>query len=182
MGFLNPNNGTEVLYGSSGDVRNEINAYAMSSNIGHYVDEREVAGSLIIRSLERATHLINGYLEVVYADQVPVTTVASVPVLLDDIASDIATFYTIRANQARMKVMSEEKRAQYYDVYVAEPDGILAKLRERKLQLAEFSGAYADEVKAVREMGQAPIFDIDDEKNWNPDTRTLDDIDKERNI
>ncbi len=181
MGFPNPNNSTEILYGSSGDVRNEINAYAAQSFAGHYVDENEVAGSLIIRSLERATRLINGYLEVVYANQMPVTTAAGVPVLLDDISSDIATYYTLRANQARMKAMSEEKRAQYYDNYISEPDGILAKIRDRKIQLSEFAGAYTDEVKAVRDQGQAPIFDVDDEKNWAPDPRTLDDIDRERN-
>jgi hypothetical protein len=181
MGFPNPNNSTEILYGSSGDVRNEINAYASSTFAGHYVDENEVAGSLVIRSLERATRLINGYLEVVYANQMPIAAAASVPVLLDDIASDIATYYTLRANQARMKAMSEEKRAQYYDNYVSEPDGLLAKIRERKIQLPEFSGAYTDEVKSVREQGQAPIFDVDDEKNWGVDPRTIDDIERERN-
>lgn len=182
MALVNPNNSNEILYGSSGDVRNEINAYAAQAFAGHYVDENEVPGSLIIRSLERATRLINGYLEVVYANQIPVATVASVPVLLDDIASDIATFYTIRANQARMKAMSEEKRAQYYDNYVSEEKGTLVKIRDRKIQLPEFSGAYTDEVKAVRSQGQAPIFDVDNETNWNPDQRTLDDINKERNV
>jgi hypothetical protein len=182
MGFPNPSNSNEILYGASGDVRNEINAYAASAFAGHYVDETEVAGSLIIRSLERATRLINGYLEVVYANQMPITTVAAVPVLLDDIASDIATFYTLRANQARMKAMSEEKRAQYYDNYIAEPDGILAKIRERKIQLPEFTGAYTDEVKSVRTEGQAPIFDVDDEKNWGVDPRTDQDIQRERGL
>lgn len=182
MGLVNPNNSSEILYGASGDVRNEINAYAASSFAGHYVDENEVAGSLIIRSLERATRLINGYIEVVYADQVPVSSVADVPVLLDDIASDIATYYTLRANQVRMKAMSEEKRNQYYDQYIKEKDGILPMIRDRKLQLAEFAGVYADEVKSVRNQGQAPIFDIDDESNWNPDERTLDDINDERNL
>lgn len=181
MGFTNPNNPNEILYGASGDVRNEINAYVASTFAGHYVDENEVAGSLIIRSLERATRIINGYLEVVYANQIPVSSVATVPVLLDDIASDLATFYTLRANQARMKPMSEEKRYIYYDQYMDPQKGTLALIRDRQIQLPEFSGAYTDEVKSVRGQGQSPIFDIDDEKNWNVDQRTLDDIDRERN-
>lgn len=181
MGFPNPNNSNEILYGASGDVRNEINAYVASSFAGHYVDENEVAGSLIIRSLERATRLINGYLEVVYANQIPISSASAVPALLEDIASDIATFYTIRANQARMKAMSEEKRYLYYDQYLDKENGILRQIAKREIQLPEFSGAYTDEVKAVRETGQAPIFDIDGETNWEPDSRTIDDIEQERN-
>ena len=187
MGLANPNNSSEILYGSSGDVRNEINAYAVLSGAGHYVDEVEVPGDSIIRGLERATRRIDGYLEVVYPDQIPVTTVAGVPVLLDDVGSDIATYYVWRANAARLRPMSEEKRKQYYLDHVREEGGeegkgTLPMLRDRELQLAEFTATYGDEVKAVRDTGQAPIFDVDDEKNWNPDQRTLDDIERERNI
>lgn len=180
MGFPNPNNSSEVLYGSSGDVRNEINAYAQASQAGHYVDEVEVPGNMIIRGLERATRLINGYLEVVYADQIPFTNSANVPYLLDDIGSDIATYYVLRANVARVAPLSSEKKKDYYDVYVDEETGILALLRERKMQLAELTASYADEVKAVRKQGQASIFDVDSEFNWETDSRTLDDIQRER--
>lgn len=181
MGFPNPNNANQILYGASGDVRNEINSFVSNTFAGHYVDENEMPGSLIIRSLVRATNLIDGYLKVVYANNIPIASVAAVPSLLDDIASDIATFYSLRANQARVTPVSEEKRMQYYDQYVSEPDGILPKLRDRKMELPEFSGAYTDEVKAVREQGQAPIFDVDSEMNWNVDPRTDDDIQQERN-
>ena len=186
MGFLNPNDGNEILYGASGDVRDEINAWAAANFSGHYVDENEVPGRLIIRSLERATRMINGYLEVVYADQVPVAAVGSVPKLLDDIATDLATFFTLRANQARLTKMSDDDRARYYDVHAAEgkegqEKGTLPKIRDRKLQLPEFTATYADEVQAVRGTGQAPIFDVDSELNWGVDSRTIDDIDRERN-
>lgn len=180
MGFQNPNNSSEILYGASGDVRNEINAYAAVTFAGHYVDENEVPGSLIIRSLEKSTRLINGYLEVVYSDQIPVSAAADVPVLLDDISSDIATYFVLRSNVARVAPLSEEKKKDYYGMYVSEDGGILPLLRERKIQLAEFSGVYADEVKAVRNRGQAPIFDVDSEFNHEVDPRTLDDIDSER--
>lgn len=184
MGLVNPNNSNEILYGSSGDVRNEINAYASPAGAGHYVDETEVPGSSIIRGLERATRRINSYLEVVYADQVPVSTVASVPVLLDDIASDLATYFVWRENMVRLARLPDEKRQTYFQDHVSEDManlGTLPLLRDRKLQLPEFGSAYTDEVKAVRSKGQAPIFDVDDEKSWNVDQRTLDDIEKERN-
>jgi hypothetical protein len=184
VGLANPNNASEILYGSSGDVRNEINAYAAQAGAGHYVDEAEVPASAIIRGLERATRRINGYLEVVYSDQIPVTVVSAVPVLLDDIASDLATYYVWRENAARLRQMTEEKKFNYYDVHVSESKeqpGTLPLIRERKLQIAEFTSSYADEVQAVRGEGQAPIFDVDKETNWEVDTRTLDDIERERN-
>lgn len=184
MGLVNPNNASEILYGSSGDVRNEINAYAMPATAGHYVEEVEVPGSLIIRSLERGTRLINAYLEVAYADQIPVTAVANIPPIFDDIASDLATYYTWRANAARLRPMSDEKREQYYKDHTREDKnnkGTLPMLRDGMLQIAEFTTTSKDDVKAVRDTGQAPIFDIDDEKNWEPDPRTIEDIDRERN-
>jgi len=180
MGFPSPNNSSEILYGSSGDVRNEVNAYAITSQAGHYVDETEIPGNLIIRGLERATRLINGYLEVVYSSSIPITAAANVPVLLDDIASDLATYFTLRANVARVGPISSEKKNDYYDQYINEETGILALIRERKIQITEFTAVYGDEVKAVRAEGQAPIFDVDSEFNWNTDTRTIDDIEKER--
>lgn len=184
MGLQNPNNPTEILYGSSGDVRAEINAYSAPALAGHYVDEAEIPGSSIIRALERATRKINSYLEVVYSNSIPVTTVAAVPLLLDDIATDIATYYVWRGNMFRLGSMPEEKRQLYFLEHTSEDEanpGTLPMLRSRGLQLPEFASAYTDEVKAVRNQGQAPTFDVDDETNWKTDQRTLDDIDRERN-
>jgi hypothetical protein len=184
MGFVNPNNSNEILYGSSGDVRNEINAYASPAGSGHYVDEAEVPGTSIIRGLERATRRINAYLEVVYANNIPISATGNVPALLDDIASDIATYFVWRENMFRLAKMSDEKKQTYFQDHTSEDPanpGTLSLLRSRKLQLPEFSGAYTDEVKSVRSLGQAPIFDVDDEKNWEVDSRTIDDIEQERN-
>lgn len=183
MALINPNNSTEILYGSSGDIRNEINAYASPSSAGHYVDETELPGSLIIRALERSTRRINTYLEVVYQDNIPVTSAVNVPVILDDISSDMATYYAWRANAARLRPMSEEKRKEYYEDHIREDKsnpGTLPMIRERKMQIPEFSSDDADETKAVRGLGQAPIFDVDSETNWGVDPNTLDDISDER--
>lgn len=187
MALVNPNNPNEILYGSSGDVRNEINAYASPDNAGHYVDEIEVPGSSIIRGLERATRRINSYLMVVYSNNIPVTTVAGVPALLNDIASDMAVYFVWRENMIRLSKMPQEKKQNYYLDHVSEgtdmdgTKGTLPLLRARKLQLPEFANAYTDEVKTVRGQGQAPIFDVDAETNWNVDPRTIRDIESERN-
>ena len=184
MGFTNPNNANEILYGSSGDVRNEINAYAQPAGAGHYIDEIEVPATSIIRGLERATRRINSYLEVVYANQIPVATVALVPVLLDDIASDMATYFVWRENIARLAKIPDEKRRAYFDDHVSESietPGTLPLLRSRKLQLPEWGSSYADEVKTLRNPGQGPTFDVDAETNWGTDPRTIDDIESERN-
>ena len=187
MALVNPNNSSEILYGASGDVRNEINAYASPAGAGHYVDEIEVPGTSVIRGLERATRLINAYLEPVYADNIPVTAAGDAPVLLDDIASDIAVYYVWRSNAARLARMPEDKRKQYLLDHMSEggqdqPKGTLPMIRDRKLQIPEFTSSYADEVKAVRETGRAPIFDVDSENNWNVDPDLIDDIGDERKI
>lgn len=186
MSLVNPNDSSEILYGSSGDVRDEINAYASISNAGHYVDEAEVPGSLIIRSLRRSTHLINAFLEPVYPDQMPVSNVASVPKILEDISTDIAVWFTLRANIARMAHPSDDKKQQYYLDHVTEsgltsPKGTLPRLRDRQIQIPEFTAVYPEDNQATLQTGRAPIFDMDDATNYEVDPDRLDDIDRERN-
>ena len=180
MALQNPNNSSEILYGSSGDVRNEINAFANPSFSGHYVDELEVPGISVIRGLERATRLINTYLEVVYADQIPYSATGDVPPFLDDLACDLATYFVWRSNTARLSQISDEKKAEYYDEHVKEKDGTLPKLRDRKMQLIELTASYGDEVQAVRDPERAPIFDVDEETNWRVDPNLIEDIQHER--
>lgn len=184
MGFTNPNNSNEVLYGTSGDVRNEINTFVSSSFGGHYVDEAELPGALIIRGLERATRIINGHLYTVYPDNIPVTPVSAVPYLLDDIATDLATFYVIRSMRARIAPIPDDKREAYYADHMRmdkDNPGTLIAIQRREIEIPEFEAAYTDEVKAVRDQNQAPIFDVDSELNHDVDSRTIDQIDRERN-
>ena len=46
MSFQNPADSSEILYGSSGDVRDELNAHVLVSTGGHYMDEKVVAREL----------------------------------------------------------------------------------------------------------------------------------------
>ena len=185
MGLISPNDSTEILYGTSGDVRNELNSFASPTSVGHYIDEAEIPGASIIRGLERATRKINTYLEVVYSDLMPVTAAASVPKILDDISSDLATYYVWRSNSVRLKKMPDEKYEQYYLENVSEggptaSKGVLPQIRDRKIQIPEFASSFPSEVQTVRGLGQAPTFDVDDDTRQGVDPRTLDDIDRER--
>jgi len=180
MSFANPNDSVEILYGASGDVRDEINAHAANTTSGHYVDEIEMPGSLVIRSLRKATREINGYLEPVYASQIPFSSAADVPKLFDEISTDIATFYCLRSLTANLGPVSEEKKRDYYDKYFKSPDGLLVKISKREVQIPELTASYANDAKAVRSDDIAPVFDMDSDFNHNVGSELLDDISDER--
>lgn len=180
MAFPNPSDATEILYGTSGDVRSEINAYASVTTAGHYIDETEMPGGLVVASLRKATRLINSYLEPTYADQIPFLTTGAVPKQLDEAASDIATFYCLRSMTANLGPVSAEKKRDYFDQYIDPANGFLMQIRNRMLQLPELTVSYPDDTKSVRATNVAPIFDVDKDFAHEVDPRLLDDIDRER--
>lgn len=179
MAFANPSNSAEILYGVSGDVRGELNAYVSAPTGAHYTDESELPGQLIVNSLRKATRIINAFLEVVYADQIPFLTTDVVPVLLDEISSDLATFYVWRSAHAIMGKVPEDKIEQYYNVYMDPKDGILAKLANREMQLPELTAAYGDDVVAVRG-GHPSIFDLDSDIETRVDPNLIEEIERDR--
>lgn len=179
MSLPNPSNAAEILYGVSGDVRGEINAYVPMPTGAHYADESEISGQLIINSLRKATRIINSFLEVVYADQIPFVSTDAVPVLLDEIASDLGTFYVWRSAHAIMGKVPEDKIQQYYNVYMDPDKGILAKLANREMQLPELTATYGDDVKAVRG-GHPSIFDLDSDIEFRVDPNLIEDIERDR--
>lgn len=180
MAFQNPSDATEILYGTSGDVRNEINAYAATTTAGHYLDEGEVPGQLIVTSLRKATRLINGYLEGVYSDQIPYGAIGDVPKLLDEISSDIATYYTLRSSVANVAPLSDNKKRDYFSDYISEdPPGILVQLRDRKVQLPEVTSSYPEDVSTQR-TNRTPVFDLDSDTQQVVSPDLLDDIASDR--
>ena len=180
MSFLNPNDSSEVLYGASGDVRNEINAFASQSSQGHYVDETEIPGALIISALEESTREINMYLESVYPDKIPYFAVADSPKYLDKVSKNMAIYFVWRSAYAILGNIPEDKKAQYYDIYTDPETGILTRIKDGDLKLHELQGQTPDETKSSIETGRAPIFNIDDDLRQAPDPRLLDDIDRDR--
>ena len=176
MAFTNPSDSAEILYGDSGDVRNELNSHLSVTTGGHYADENEIPGALVIRSLRDATRLINGYLEPVYAAQIPFAASGDVPKLLEKISTDIATFYVLRSVTARVGPVSDNKRRDYYEDYVKPPDGLLVRISERKVQLPELTAQSAADASSTIKKGRTPIFDLDDVKSHEVSPDRLDDI------
>lgn len=181
MAFVNPNDSSEILYGASGDVRNEINAGAAQTTPGHYVGEQQIPGSLIISALEESTREIDMYLEAVYPDQIPYTAAASVPKFLDKISKNMATYFVWRAAYVILGNLPDDKKAQYYDIYTNPENGILIRLMEGDLSLPELEASSPIETKSSLETGRHPIFDIDSDLSQRPDERLIEDIDRERN-
>lgn len=179
MSFQNPDDSSEILYGSSGDVRNELNAHLDVTTGGHYADEREAPGALIIRSLRDSTRLINGYLEPVYVGQIPFTASGDVPKLLEKVSTDIATFYVLRSITARVGPVSDTKRRDYYDEYIKPPDGLLVKIAERKIQLPELTAQYPEDAKKIN-VPKAPIFGIDETTSHEPHPDSIEELGDDR--
>ena len=180
MSFINPNDSTEVLYGASGDVRNEINAFAVQGNPGHYVDETEIRGTLIISALEEATREINIYLQAVYPDEIPFLLTAVTPKFLDKVAKNMATYFVWRASFVILGNLPDDKKLQYYDTYTDPKTGILTRIMNGEFELPELQTQSPDETSSSIRTGRNPIFDIDSDFNQAPDPRLLDDIDRER--
>jgi hypothetical protein len=176
VALANPSDATEIFYGVSGDVRDEINAYAAVTTAGHYADQTELPGSLIIGGLRRATRLINIFLEPTYPNQLPFTATGDVPKFLDDVGTDIATYYTLRSVTAKLGRVSDEKKQDYFDHYVKSPDGLLVLIRDRKLQVPELTVHTPDQAQSTRKLGRHPVFDLDAPENWGVDPDLLSDI------
>ena len=179
MSFVNPNNSQEILYGASGDVRDEINQHMAAASAGHYFGEEEIPGALIIKSLQKATRLVNIFLEPVYADQIPFTVAADVPRFLDEVGNDLGTYYVFRSAYAKLGNLPDEKQAEYFGRYVDKPDGFLVQIAERKIALPELTSSNPSDAGNIRK-GFNPIFDIDSDTNQRPDQSLLDDIEGER--
>lgn len=180
MAFLNPADSTEVFYGTSGDIRNEFNSFQDPASAEHYADEKEIPGSLIIAACRKATRFINAYIEPVYADQVPFSDTASVPKILDEIGSDIATYFVIRSSKAALGKMTDEKKLAYWDQYTDPETGMLTMMKNREMQIPELTPVSPLEAKSTRSRSRTPIFDVDDPTNWRVDPDLEKDIQDER--
>lgn len=165
---------TEVAYGSSGDVREELVSGNAQSDQG-YLDETQIRGDIITRGLRRATRIINGYLEPVYPDSVPFAA-GSIPVLIDSLANDLAVCYVMRSKHSNFPPMSNETKEMYCD----ETKELLDKLAKREMQLPELTSTDYPETSNSME-GINPVFDMDAVENQGVDPDLIDDIRDEKN-
>lgn len=182
MALINPADSTEVFYGVSGDVRNEFNSFQDPTTAGHYADENEIPGASIISGLRKATRFINAYLEPVYGDQIPFTSTSQVPKILDEIGSDIATYFVIRSTKAAIGKMTDEKKMAYWDQYVDPKTGMLTLMKNREMLIPELTPVAPLEAKSIRNRNRAPIFDLDDPLKQDVSPYLLDDIADDKNL
>lgn len=181
MAFVNPNDSSEILYGSSGDVRNEINAFAVQTTRGHYVDETEIPGSLVISALEESTREINLHLEAVYPDSIPFTAAADVPKYFDKMSKNMATYFVWRASYVPLGNIPDDKKKLYYDQYTEPDNGMLSRIREGKIEVPELQTETPADTSSSINTGRSSIFNIDDDLSQQPDPNLLDDIQRDRN-
>lgn len=168
----------EVIYGganASGDCRAEINAYNAIGDKG-YRDEKQLRGALITRSLQRATRVINGYLEPVYPDRIPFATVASVPLLINSIANDLAVCYVMRSKYSGAPPMSDDMKKMYCEDTIA----MLEKLAKREMELPEVNAVedYPDTYDSTEDY--VPVFEMDNVEKQFVDENRLEDVEDDR--
>uniref|UniRef100_A0A6M3LDP5 Uncharacterized protein n=1 Tax=viral metagenome TaxID=1070528 RepID=A0A6M3LDP5_9ZZZZ len=155
---------SEYLYGSSGDVRELL---------GNPV-EQEVTATLIDLAREKATRLVNSYVEVSYPSQVPFAS-GNVPLLLDSLTDDLSVYYVKRALHTGVAPISDEVKEEYWE----KPIGILEKISKSEIQISELQDKDGDIVSSSRSK-YTPIFDVDDTVNHILDSDLENDIGNSR--
>lgn len=138
---------SEILYGQSGDVRAELNN----------ADEVEISAALINTSRQRATRIVNVYLKKAYPDSIPVTDQANVPVLLDSLTNDLATYYCKRTIHQGPSLLSDEIKEEYYERTIK----ILEEIRDGETTIPELASVAGTDISANRS-AYTPTFDVDD--------------------
>ena len=161
---------TEVIYGSSGDVREELNAGAAPGD-NEYKGESQIKGAIITRGLRRATRIINGKLEATYPGKIPFAA-GDIPALIETIASDLAVCYTRRSKHPGPAPMSDDAKANYCDA----PMDLLKEIADREIELPELTGAVNYPETFHSQEGHTPIFDVDSVLDQEVDPDRLDDI------
>ena len=164
----------ETMYGSSGDIREIINAGSQPGD-NRYIDEREVRGALIQRARKDNSRVINGKLEPVYPDNVPFAS-GDVPLLIDTIANLLSVWSIKRDKHPGPAPLSADIKEEYYD----KPIGWLDALAERKMQLTELTSAVNYPNVFGNRKDITPVFDMDDELKQRVDPELLNDIAGER--
>ena len=154
-----------ILYGGSGDTR------AVSGN----PSEAEVSATMLALARQKATALVNSYLEQQFPDIVPWTASGDVPNLINSITDDIASYYIRRDNHVAVMPMSDEVKAEYWE----KPISLLEQIRDRKLQLPELTSQLTDEIRANRS-AYPTVFDMDDIKKQGVDSDLIDGIAADR--
>lgn len=164
----------EVIYFSSGDVREAMNAGKLPT-ANNYLGEIQLPGALITRGGRSATRYINGKLERVYPDSIPFTA-GSVPVLIVEVANELAECWIRRKQYPGISPMSKEDTSACDSA-----NQMLDDIADEKIELPELSASdTVGDVKHTR-AGFTPVFDMDSVLDQEVDPELLEEIDSERN-
>ena len=157
---------TLLFLGNSGDVRGELGSPS----------EAEYSANDLSRARERATNLVNSYIEVAYSTQIPFTASGDVPFILNSVANDLAVYYAKRSKHPGPAPLTEDVKTEYYDKSIK----VLEEIRDGKLEIPELSSTKGDKIIGNRS-SYTPTFDVDEIESQSPDQDLIDDIVDERN-
>ena len=155
----------EFYYGCSGDVREELGNPS----------ESEYSGSLIERTRKKAKALIDVALERTYPTKIPFAS-GDVPVIIDSLADDFATYYCLRAKHKGPAPLSEEKKIEYWD----KPFALLESIANRKKAIPELTSGLKRKILSTTQ-SFSPIFNLDKPEDWTVDSDLKDKIADDRN-
>lgn len=155
----------ELLYGSSGDVRLEL---ANAS-------EEEISASLLNLGRQKATRLVDSFIEKAYPNQTPFTVSTDIPVLINTLVDDLSVYFIKRSLHPGPNPLSEDVKSEYYD----KPMEILKFIRDGELEIPELSGKQGDSVISSQS-AYNPTFQEDSELGWKVDSNKESDIDNSR--
>ena len=133
---------------------------------------------LVCQHLIRAYNLINAKLAKKYA--VPFAT-SNIPPLCATLNEDIACYYTMRSLYTRDAQNNSEWVVEHYDKAIKTLD----EIAECKINLIDASDVLiADRVSASNKIQTstpyAPVFELDEETDWQVDSTRLEDVETAR--
>lgn len=153
-----------ILYGGSGDVR---------EGLGNPT-ELEYSASLINKSRTSATDIVNGYLEVVYPDNIPFTSTGDVPSLVNTLTNDLSVYFCRRDAHRGIAPLVDSVKEEYYQ----RPIDILEKIKTGDMTIPELGSLQGGNIStpAADATGKpyTPIFGEGDETTWQLDSKRLD--------
>jgi hypothetical protein len=161
-----------LYYGSSGDVRDDLNG-GLPSTHDNYMGEAQLSGSLIERGRRHAYSIINGKLSPAYPNNVPWAS-GSEPALIYEIANKLSMCFVLTRKNPGQEPLDKNRREQYCE----EPMQLLDQLASFEMELEEIDKPLGDKVYHTRDY--TPACDVDAIENQEIDSDLLDHIADER--
>lgn len=155
----------EVIYGVSGDVREELGNST----------ETEHSSTLLLMARTRATRVVNSFLEKAFPSQIPFGSTGDVPVLITEIVNELSVFYVLRAKHPGPAPLTKEVKQEYWD----KPLKMLQDILEEKIKIPELTASEPSRILSNRG-DKSTIFDIDPDTGWVVDPDLQQEVEDQR--